>query len=232
MGVAEQRHEIPVRAVRWLPCIRIISTQFALINLFERVANPEDLEAVLYVESLTNDRLRAEVGELLLVPKEDWISGPGTGTIMASFTHISPAGGRFTDGTFGAYYAARELETAIAETRYHRARFMAYTREAPIELSMRVLRADLEGDLHDIRGMRSALGAVYDKFDYTASQALANSLRAQRSWGIVYDSVRHSGGECVAVFRPPALSRCRQAEYLTYVWDGAQISRVYNKTLP
>jgi hypothetical protein len=221
---------IAVSPVHWRPCFRVIPSRFPPINLFERVADPGDLDAVLYVESLTNDRLRAEVGDLSLVLREDWISGPGTGSIMAAFTHLNPGGSRFTDGTFGAYYAAADLATAVAETTYHRARFMAATREPPMELSMRVLRADLDGALHDLRGTHLPL-AVDHPTDYSASQALARVLRARRSWGIVYDSIRRAGGECVAVFRPPALARCRQAEHLGYVWDGTRISHVVKKTL-
>lgn len=222
---------VPVRDLHWHPCVRIIPARFPPIDLFERVADPADLEAVLYVESLTNDRLRAEVGELELLPREDWISGPGTGSIMAAFTHVAPGGGRFTDGTFGAYYAAADLPTAIAETVYHRERFMEYTREPPTELDMRVLRADLDGELHDLRGATDAFTAVYHPADYSASQTLARALRAGRSWGVAYDSVRRPGGECVAVFRPAALSRCRQAEHLGYLWDGTRIAHVIKKTL-
>lgn len=221
---------LPVRPVRWHPCMRIIPSRFPPIGLFERVADPEDLEAVLYVESLTDDQLRAEVGDLSLVPREDRISGPGTGSIMAAFTHLAPGGSRFADGTFGAYYAAADLATAVAETTYHRARFMAATREPPMELSMRVLRADLDGALHDLRDYPVPL-PVDHPTDYSASQALARVLRARGSWGIAYRSVRRAEGECVAVFRPPALSRCRQAEHLGYVWDGQRISHVVKKIL-
>jgi RES domain-containing protein len=222
---------VRLQVVQWLPCFRIIPARFPPIDLFERVADPGDLDTVLYVESLTNDRLRAEVGELELLPREDWITGPGTGYIMAAFTHVAPTGGRFTDGTFGAYYAAADLATAVAETVYHRERFMAYTREPPAQLDMRVLRADLDGELHDLRRASGDHGAVYDPSDYTASQAIARTLRAARSWGVLYDSVRNPGGECVAVFRPGVLSRCRQAEHLAYLWDGTRIAHVIKNTL-
>ena len=221
---------IPLRRVIWRPCWRIIPSRFPPIQLFERVANPEDLEAVLALESLTNDRLREEVGTLHLVPLQDRITGRGTGYIMAAFTHLNPAGSRFSDGTYGVFYAARILDTAIVETRYHREEFMRATAEPPMELDMRVLLADVQQRLHDIRGMREALPAIYAVGDYTASQALGRQLRAQQSWGIVYDSVRHSGGECVGVFRPPAVRNCRQERHLCYVWDGERISRVYQKS--
>jgi hypothetical protein len=223
--------DVPVRAVRWAPCFRIIPSRFPPVQLFERVADPADLEAVFAIEALTNDRLREEAGELRLVPPEDRIAGAGSSFIMASFTHLPPAGGRFTDGTFGAYYAARERETAISETVYHRERFMRATGEPPMELDVRVLRATLRADLHDLCGAQVRWPGVYDPHDYAAGQALGRKLRLWRSHGIVYDSVRHAGGTCAAVFRPPALSACKQAEHLVYVWDGERISTIYEKKI-
>ena len=149
---------------------------------------------------------------------------------MAAFTHLNPNGSRFSDGTYGVYYAGKELETAIAETRYHSERFMQYTAEPPIELDMRVYLADIDRDLHDIRGMREMLPAVYAAEDYSASQDLGRRLREQRSWGIAYDSVRHDGGECVGIFRPPALRNCRQERHLCYVWNGTRLTHVYQKS--
>jgi RES domain len=220
---------IPTSAVRWLPCYRIIPSRFPPINLFERVTDPADLETVLDIESMTNDRLRNEVGSLNLVPPEDRISGPGTSPIMAAFTHLPPYGSRFTDGSFGVFYAGRTLETAIAETKYHREAFLRATSEPRIELDMRVYAVDLDAVLHDIRGMRDTMLGIYDPSSYTASQALAIEIRNSGSSGFAYDSVRKPGGECVAIFKPRVLSNCRQERHLTYVWDGSSISIVYEK---
>lgn len=220
---------ISVHMVSWRPCWRIVPSRFPPIQLFERVTDPADLEAVITVESMTNDRLRDEVGNLQLVPDDDRISGPGTSHIMAAFTHLNPAGSRFSDGTYGVYYAASALETAVSETIYHREQFMRATSEPQMELDMRVLLANLEQQLHDIRGMQTEHATVYSPDDYIAAQALGRNIRAQNAWGIVYDSVRHSGGECVSVFRPPALSNCRQERHLCYIWDGQRISRWYQK---
>jgi hypothetical protein len=220
---------IPVSRVRWRSAYRVIPSRFPPIQLFERVADPADLDAVFAIESMTNDRLRDEVGELALVPPADRVSGPGSSYIMAAFTHISPTGGRFTDGTFGAYYAAHDLRTAVRETAYHRAVFMASTNEAPMHLDMTVLVVNLDGELHDVRGMMATHAELYRPTDYSASHVLGRQLRAAGSNGVAYDSVRNSGGECAAVFRAPLLSRCRQMRHLTYVWDGASISEVYEK---
>ncbi len=223
--------EPPVRRVRWEPCVRVVPSRFPPINLFERVADPRDYDAVYAVESLTNTRLRDEVGDLSLVAPRDRVSGPGASWIMAPFTHISSGGGRFSTASFGAYYCARTLETAVAETRYHREAFLRATREPAIELDMRVIHATLDAELHDLRGLGETHPELHSPVDYTASQALAVRLRLAGSWGIAWESVRHATGECAAVLRPPALSHPRQAQHLAYVWDGAHTTHVYQKSL-
>ncbi|AJR24417.1 MULTISPECIES: RES family NAD+ phosphorylase [unclassified Sphingobium] len=220
---------IPKARVRWQPCYRIIASRFPPISLFEDVAHPADLEAVYAIEAMTNDRLRDEIGDLALVPPEDRVSGPGTSVIMAAFTHLNPDGSRFSDGSFGLFYAAREIETAIAETSHHRARFMALTREPAQELDMRVYAVDLDAELHDIRDLREALPDLYAVDSYVSGQALAIELRSRGADGIAYQSVRHPGGECAAVFRPRLLTDCRQERHLCYVWDGQAIIAVYEK---
>jgi len=220
---------IPSAQMHWHPCYRIIASRFPPISLFEEVADPADLEAIYAIEAMTNDRLREEVGDLALVLPQDRISGPGSTPIMAAFTHLNPDGSRFSDGSFGLFYAGRTIETAIAETSYHRTRFMAFTREPAQELDMRVYAVDLDGMLHDIRELRAQHPALYAKQNYAASQALAIALCNQGSNGIAYQSVRHAGGECVAVFRPRLLTNCRQERHLCHVWDGQMIDTIYEK---
>lgn len=221
--------EVTLRRVIWTPSYRIIPSRFPPIALFEKVADPADLEAVFQIEAMTNNRLRDEVGQIELVPLQDRVSGPGASPIMAAFTHIAPDGARFTDGTFGAYYCAKSLETAVAETRYHRESFLRATKEPPQEVDMRVYAADLDAELIDLRGEQDALGELYAPDDYSASQAFARQQRSGDADGIVYASVRDEGGECAAVFRPRLLSNCRQERHLAYVWDGQRIANIYEK---
>jgi hypothetical protein len=169
------------------------------------------------------------VGNIALVPAAERVSGPGSSVIMAAFTHPNPDGSRFSDGSYGVFYAGATLATAISETRYHRQRFMQATSQPRMELDMRVYVVDLDGALHDISGKRAALALVHHPDDYAAGQALAVRLRAEGSSGIVYDSVRHSDGICAAVFKPRCLANPRQERHLCYVWDGRTITMVYEK---
>ncbi len=173
----------PVRRVVWEPCVRVVPSRFPPIALFERVADPADYDSVYAIEALTNSRLRDEVGDLTLVPAHDRVSGPGSSWVMAPFTHISGPGGRFSTASFGAYYCARTLETAIAETRYHRERFLRATHEGALELSMRVIHATLDASLHDLRGLGADHPALVSPDDYGESQALAGRLRTSGGVG-------------------------------------------------
>ncbi|MEW6706293.1 MAG: RES family NAD+ phosphorylase [Pseudomonadota bacterium] len=200
-------------------------TRFPAVYLFDRVGTPEDFEALYALEALTNDRIRDELGEIALVPPEQRLFGPGTGPIMAAFTHLNPAGSRFSDGSYGVFYAGRERDTAIAETRYHHGRFLAATHEPPIHVPMRLYRVDIDATLHDLR----ALPAVHAPDSYAASQALGRELRNAGSAGVLYRSVRHEGGRCVGLFKPRGARNCLHAAYLLYEWDGQAIASVYEK---
>lgn len=221
--------DIPISAVNWHPCYRIVPSRFPPINLFEEVAGPEDLDAVFQIEAMTNDRLREEAGNLSLVPQGDRVSGPGTSPIMPAFTHLNPDGDRFTDGSYGVFYAGDSIETAIAETRYHRTKFMLATQEPGQELDMRVYAVNLDAEPHDIRDMRKTHASYYHPEKYAVAQELADSLRKDGSDGIVYQSVRYENGECAAIFRPRLLSNCRQERHLCYIWDGTKVSNIYEK---
>jgi len=218
---------ITARPLRFAPCYRIVASRMPTIFLFERIAPAEDWSELNELESLTNPRIRNEKGELKLVPAEDRVSGPNASIVMAPFTHLSKPGTRFTDGTFGAYYAAESLETAIAETRYHTENFLRDTKEAPTEVEKRCYVADVSCELHDVRTRRRDLPEIYDPLSYAASQKLGRELRKSGSNGIAFESVRRTGGECIAVFRPKLVQNVRQGVHLRYAWDGQSITKVY-----
>jgi len=214
----------PCTRLQWPEAWRIVPSRFPPRGVFDRIASPDDLDALFAIEALTNARLRQELGQLDLVPTARRVSGPGTQPIMAAFTHLNPEGSRFSDGSYGVFYAGRSLDTAVAETMYHRAKFMAATREPAMKLEMRCYRTAIEGRLHDLRkGWPHMLHTT----DYGPPQALARELRAAGSDGVVYPSVRHAGGECVGVFHPHLVKPCVQAQHLVYSWDGTRISAQY-----
>ncbi|WP_061171827.1 RES family NAD+ phosphorylase [Caballeronia hypogeia] len=225
------RERWPNGLLDWSPAYRVIPTRFPAVNLFDRVASPQDFEALYALEAMTNDRLRTEVGELDLVPAQERCFGPGCGPIMAAFTHLNPNGSRFSDGSYGVFYCGRERQTAIAETRYHSGLFLAATKEAPLRQQMRLYTVMAHGEVVDLRGdaiTRWQLDpCILAPDDYMPGKTLGRAVRAAGTPGIAYPSVRDPGGECLAALRTTMLRDCRHAAYLEYNWNGETIDYVF-----
>lgn len=213
----------PLRRIRWQRAYRIVPSRFPPVGVFDAIADPDDLDALYRLEALTNPRLREELGEVSNVPKARRVSGPGTTPLMAAFTHANPEGSRFSDGSYGVLYLAHEFATAVEETVYHRERFLAATREPPIDVTMRTYVTGVQGTLHDIRG---GWKPEHDPASYAASRTLGAELRKDGSDGIAYDSARCKGGECAALFYPDLAKPCVQGKHLMYRWDGEKIAQV------
>lgn len=218
-----------VRPLGWNPCYRLIPSRFPPVSLFDRVARPEELDVVFAVQALTNPRLRQELGQIQLVPPSERVAGEGSTPVMAAFCHLNPEGSRYSDGSWGVYYAADSLDTAVAEVSHHRARFLAATQEPAVELDLRCYVASVDQPLHDARP--ATWRALHEPDSYAAPQRLARALRDQDSWGVAYRSVRREGGLCVALFRPRALRLpVQQGAHVTLHWDGQRIAGWYRKT--
>lgn len=222
---------LPRRAINWSKAVRIIPSRFPPVGLFDRVAEPTDLDTVFAIEGMTNARLREARGEQHVVSPEDRVSGPGMTPVMAAFTHPHPLGRRFSTASWGVYVAARTLNTAIRETVHSREQFLRACRSPPEELDMRVYYAATRGKFCDLRNSKRRLPFLY-RLDPSAdaeTRHLAEVLRAAGDDGLLYDSLRDPGGACIAVFRPRVIKSCRQGEHFVYRWDGQEIALVYRK---
>jgi len=89
--------------VRWQQACRIVPTRYPAVTLYDRVADAEDFEALYALEAMTNERVRDELGQLERVPRSERVFGPGSGPIMAAFTHVNLLGSRFSGGAYGVF---------------------------------------------------------------------------------------------------------------------------------
>jgi hypothetical protein len=216
--------------IDWPQAWRIIASRYPPIRLFERViADATAWDALIALEQMTNPRVRDEIGEITLVPQAERVSGPGASYVMAAFTHLNPKGSRFSDGSFGVYYAAAALETAIAETVFHFEGFARDSRDPPRSEDMRVLVGPVAAEFEDVTflpdGQRNALLA---RDSYTASQAFARQLRTAGANGVTYPSVRHASGTCIGAFRPRVVGFPHQERHLKYRWNGERVDRYFD----
>ncbi len=217
----------PLSEVRWAKACRLIPSRYPSVGLFDRIAEPEDIDTLIELESWTNDRLSTELGILHVIPPDEWVVGrPMASVIMAAFCHPRAGGGRFSSPERGAWYAARAVETSLAETIHHRTRELAEVGHFETRVEMRLYHADFRDDFHDIRGRRAEWAPLYDPDSYAASQQFARGLLEQGSVGVVYRSVRDPAGECLACFRPARVLNVRVAGHYEYRWDGTPEPRV------
>ncbi len=185
--------------------------------MFEQVTDPKDLADVLAVLA---------AGAAARVDPARAAIGPGAGWVMLPFVRLGAS--RFSDGQrYGVFYAGRPQATAIAETTFHYARFLAASHEPATLLGVQMLRCAVAGSMVDLRGAQANRPELYDPDPdhYGPAQQWADGLHRGGQVGIVYDSVRHRGGTCVAVFDPHCVTRCRVAGLLAYEWDGTTIVR-------
>jgi len=215
----------PVVRVSWPRTHRLILSHFPPIDLFDDIADPKDWELLAAAEARTNPRIYEALGDLAQVPVARRLSGPGASWVMAAFTHASPdRPSRFSDGSYGVYYAGDSIDTALQEHSFHMGRFYARTNEPAGWLSeVRELVGAVDAALTDLRAGGFAALLDPDPTRYAAPQAFAATLRAEGGDGIVYPSQRHEGGACIAAFWPDVVTAPVQGDHYRYHWDGQRI---------
>ena len=209
--------------IRFIGTVRLVPSRYPSVGILDRVASPEDLDAIIELESWTNDRISTELGILHRLPKEEWVAGePMSTVVMAAYCHPRAGGGRFNSSNRGAWYAGRSVATAHAEVVYHRTKELEEIGVFDTFVQVRAYLADFTGEFTDIRPQRSEYGPLYDPSNYAASQAFAQRLLDAGANGIVYRSVRDPHGECVVCFRPKLVKKPRVGPSFEYRWSGGR----------
>lgn len=191
-------------------------------SVLARVADDaEHLAAIFTLDAATNERLLAERNRRPGIGAEELLAGVTNAAVVnAAFAHPHPLGARFSSPERGAWYAAFELETAQAEVGFHKTVQLMEIGMPDDSVTYDDYTADFSGSFHDLRGGARGFRACLAPDSYEASQALAADLLARASPGIVYPSVRRTGGTCLACFRPAAVGHVRRARRWRFTWTG------------
>jgi hypothetical protein len=182
--------------------------------------NEAHLAAIAALESATNDRLLAERQLLPGIGLDELVAGvPHAAVVNASFCHAHPLGSRFSGPDRGAWYAAFDLETSQAEVGFHKTVQLAEIGIFEDSVTYDDYLADFSASFHDLRRARG-FKACLDPASYLASHTLAEALLDDGSLGVIYPSVRHAGGTCLACFRPALVANVRRAKTYRFTWSG------------
>ncbi len=118
-------------------------------------------------------------------------------------------------------YAGFSLEAAGVEVAFHKSQELREISWQEKEtFSYTDFLADFRGEFHDIREDSRFAGCL-DPNGYSASQKSGRELVADGSAGVVYPSVRHAGGTCIACFRPALVNNVRKGGQLSVEFEKA-----------
>ena len=202
---------------------RLIPSAFDEETVLNRLTTDSDeLAALFELEGATNERLLGEAGLLPGITVRELVFGLSYSHIVnAAFTHAKPLGSRFNGPERGSWYAGFSLETAGIEVAFHKSEELReinwQEKEAFVYADFWV---DFRGQFHDIRG-DSRFAKCLDPDSYATSQKLAGELLDKGSPGVVYPSVRHSGGTCIACFRPALVNNVRKGGQVSMEFENA-----------
>lgn len=192
-------------------------------SVLSRLGLPPAQMAHLYqLDDATNERLAGEANLLPGITVHELVFGvPYSHVINAAFTHAQPQGSRFNGPDRGVWYASFSLKTAQAEVAFHYSEWLREINWQTEEIVVyREFLADFRADLHDLRNDPAA--KKYLRPDsYRESQRLGRQMLHKGSPGVVYPSVRHSGGTCIACFRPALVGNVREGVKVTFTFPDA-----------
>ena len=202
----------PRTLVRQFDTHRLVPSRYSRESVLVRIADDDPhLQALFELDAATNDRLIAEHQRFPGIGLDELVAGvPFAHIVNAAYCHPHPLGARFNGPDRGVWYASFAVETAQTEVAFHKGvelAEVAWTQEESVTYDDYL--ADFSAEFHD---MRRATGfrACLDPRSYVASQALAERLLDDGSLGVVYPSIRHEGGTCIACFRPALVTNVRR----------------------
>lgn len=205
---------------------RLVNSKFPPIALFDDVADAADFDTIYQLQTITNPRLQNELGRLELIARTEIPFGiTGCSYATAPFTHVNPAGSRFSNGSFGVLYVADTMEVAIAEVRHHQGQYWSKVQGLNYErFVFRGLACRFSESAMRDATVLPLSDPIYAPDDYSHAQLLGHQAKRANCPGLRYNSVRSPGNICWALLTPRLVSSVIQAAHYEMVWNGQIIS--------
>jgi RES domain-containing protein len=229
--------EFPVRAIAEPRTVRLVATarlRDPVLHLLLRdpglgTRPRADLEALARdlaeIEGATSARLAAQSRQAAFFPA----GRPHANFVNAAFAYWRPReANRFNDAGFGAWYAALEVQTALAEVTFHIGRELARVGDWNATVDWAEMWAGFAGDFVDLRGLTPPPACLDPDpaRGYPAGNDLARQARGEGLNGIIYPSVRAAGGTCLVALWPHAVQSVRAGAVWRTRWAGTPAPRI------
>lgn len=224
MAGSDPAGDLPLAREAFERTIRLVSSARLRDAVLAPLADdPEEQAMLAEIEGATSSRLIAEERGLAALAADELVHGvPHAKFINASFAYAKPREpNRFNPATRGAWYAALEAQTCIAEVGFHLTRALADAGDFDAVVEYGEMIASMAGVFVDLRGSPGHPSLDPDPAaGYPAGNALAARARAEGHNGIIYPSVRHPGGTCIAALWPNVVQSVVQGAMYRLTWAG------------
>ncbi len=205
--------------------IRLVASARLREPVMAQLADDDgELALLAEIEGATSSRLIAEERGLGSLAADELVHGvPHARFINASFAYAKPREpNRFNPATRGAWYAALAAETCVAEVGHHLTRALADAGDFNAVVEYGEMIASMAGIFVDLRPApdHPSLNPAAEKA-YPVGNALAAQARAEGHNGIIYPSVRHPGGTCIAALWPNVVQSVAQGAMYRLTWSAS-----------
>jgi RES domain-containing protein len=216
---------VPVVTEAFSKTVRLVTSARLREAVLAPLADSQDeLDLLAEIEGATSARLIAQDrGISGLAANELVYDVPHARFINASFAYAKPNQlNRFNGPDRGAWYAALDVNTCLAEVGFHLTNVLADAGDYNATVEYTEMFCSLAGAFVDLRQVPEHPSLDPDMTTaYPIGNALADSARAAGLNGIIYPSVRRPGGTCIVALRPAAVQSVRQGAIYRMIWQGS-----------
>lgn len=207
--------------------MRLVSSARLRDPVSRQLVSADLVDDLAEIEGATSGRLSAQNTGADGIGTREFVAGiPHAHFINAAFSYWRPRElNRFNGPGRGAWYAAFDVETCLAEVIFHLTRELDRVGEYSAIVDYAEMFASFAGEFYDLRGVIPSPACLdpNPEVGYRAGNALADAARAQGLNGIIYPSVRHPEGTCLVALFPHAVQSVNQGRILRVTWAGSPI---------
>ena len=213
---------LPVVREAFPRTVRLVSTARLRAPVLEALVKADEAAALDEIEGATSQRILAESRGAEGIGRDEFLHGvPYANFVNAAFAYWKPREMNRFNATRGAWYAALDVDTCIREVAFHMTEFLARSGKLKGVVEYAEMFASMAGEFVDLRQTPGHPCLNPDPAaGYPIGNAIADAARAERLNGIIYPSVRHPGGTCIAALRPHAVQSVAPGAVYRLEWSG------------
>lgn len=222
---------IPVARKAFERTVRLVSTARLRPPVLDDLVPPEMMDALIEIEGATSGRLNGQWRGTGGIDQNEFVYGvQHAAFINASFCYAKPRNpNRFNGPDRGAWYAAMHVDTCLAEVKFHLTQELVNVGEFSTRVDYAEMFASFAGDALDFTSAPHVHDCLHPDpaVGYPAGNAVADAARASGINLILYPSVRHDGGVCLAALSPHTVQSVAQGDVWAMQWSGSPEPEIF-----